>query len=154
MKLSTWASCKGITYRAAWKLFRAGKIEDAWQEQETGYIFVGGKPQRRSVIGYLKRGASAEERKRVELAVRKFARSCHDRGIVVETSHYLSVLRTVLQDARNSIIVTHVGALDVTLVRLIEAALKAADRTLVVKRWWPRKARAEAESPGDDQPSD
>lgn len=39
MKLSKWAELQGITYQAAWKQFKAGKITGAYQ-LETGTIIV------------------------------------------------------------------------------------------------------------------
>ncbi len=43
MKLSKWADLQGITYQAAWKQFKAGKISGAYQ-LETGTIIVPKQP--------------------------------------------------------------------------------------------------------------
>jgi len=85
MKLSKWAELQGITYQAAWKQFKAGKIKDAYK-LETGTIIVPNpktftpKVEKNAVYVRVSSSGQKEDLKRQEERLLSF---CAARGWVV-----------------------------------------------------------------------
>jgi predicted site-specific integrase-resolvase len=62
MKLSVWAKQQGVSYKTAWRLWRAGKLPVPAEQLETGTVVVHAEPQRTGGVALYARVSSSEQK--------------------------------------------------------------------------------------------
>lgn len=142
MKLSDWARQNGITYKTAWKWWKAGKLPVPARQMPTGTILV--EPVEREDAGVVlyARVSSAEQQADLDRQVTRLARFAAENGmrvaaVVAEVGSALDGDRKGLLGALRSpdygaIVVEHRDRLVRFGSEYIEACLSATGRRLVV----------------------
>ena len=62
MKLSVWAKLQGVSYKTAWRLWRAGKLPVPAEQLETGTVVVHAESQRSSGVALYARVSSSDQK--------------------------------------------------------------------------------------------
>ncbi len=143
MKLSEWARQNGITYKTAWKWWKAGKLPVPARQMPTGTILVDA-PQASASEGAVlyARVASADQKSDLDRQVARLSVFAAERGLRVakvvaevgsgpsgDRKGLLAVLRTA---EYGKIVVEHRDRLARFGAEYVEAALAASGRRLVV----------------------
>ena len=143
MKLSDWARQNGITYKTAWKWWKAGKLPVPARQMPTGTILVDA-PEPSAAEGAIlyARVSSADQKSDLDRQVARLSTFAAERGLRVakvvaevggglngHRKGLLSVLRT---PEYGKIVVEHRDRLARLGAEYIEAALAAQGRSLVV----------------------
>ncbi len=141
MKLSDWARRQGISYITAWRWFKAGKLPVPARQLPTGTILVEEpNPEGRTVL--YARVSSADQKDDLQHQVQRLEAFALERGwtdfeVVAEIGSGLNGKRKkllrVLRDPKVSrIVVEHRGRLARFGFEMVEAALAAAGKRVVV----------------------
>lgn len=141
MKLSDWACKQGISYLTAWRWFRAGKLPVPARQLPTGTILVEEPhPGTRPVL--YARVSSADQKDDLQRQAQRLEAFARERGwadldVVAEIGSGLNGKRKkllrVLRDPRvGRIVVEHRDRLSRFGFEMVEAALAAAGRRVVV----------------------
>lgn len=85
MKLSTWAKKIGISYSAAWKMFKLGRIPNAYQ-LDSGTIIVEEKAVRPEYTVTYARVSSSENKDNLLRQSKRLSRFCRAKGWTVDQS--------------------------------------------------------------------
>ncbi len=142
MKLSDWARQNGITYKTAWKWWKAGKLPVPARQMPTGTILVeAGEPRGTGVVLYA-RVSSADQKADLDRQVARLATFAAENGmrvakVVAEqgsgTDGQREGLLGVLRSPEYAVVVVeHRDRLARFGSEYIEAALAAMGRRLVV----------------------
>src|ERR1700747_3267050 len=141
MKLSQWAKEQGLTYKGAWRMWRAGQLPVPAEQLPTGTIIVKEIKTPAHAVGLYARVSSSDQRKDLEA---KLAR------LVVPHNHRLTIVKAVSEvgSGRNgrrpklikllanpkiqTIVVEHRERLMRFGAEYVEAALTAQERKLLV----------------------
>jgi putative resolvase len=148
MRLKEWAAQQGIHYQTAWKWFRDGKLPVPALQTPSGTILVqsvaDATPQDDGGLGLYARVSSHDQRADLDRQVRRLtqwaaAASASARVVRVEAEVAAGMtgrrpkLRRLLADpAVRTVVVTHRDRLARMNAELVEAALSAHGRRLVV----------------------
>jgi putative resolvase len=144
MRLKEWAAQQGIHYQTAWKWFRDGKLPVPALQTPSGTILVqpGAAPPDDSGLGLYARVSSHDQRADLDRQVSRLARwaaAAPTPVVRVEAEVAYGMtgrrpkLRRLLADpAVQTVVVTHRDRLARMNAELVEAALSAHGRRLVV----------------------
>jgi len=143
MKLSTWAKKNGLTYKAAWRLFKTGQLPVPATQLKTGTILVyepsDSLPVRAALYARVSSHDQKNDAERQMERLRTFAAA---KGLpvayeVIEigsglNGHRKKLLKLLADPAITVIVVEHRDRLSRFGVELILAALEASKRHVVV----------------------
>lgn len=142
MKLSTWAKQQGLTYKAVWKMWKAGKLPVPAEQLPTGTILV--HPPVTATEGGVAlyaRVSSSDQKTDLDRQVARlaeFAAASDWRVIEVIkeigsglNGHRRGLLRLLRNSAVNTVVVEHRDRLMRFGFEYVEAALAAQGRTVV-----------------------
>jgi putative resolvase len=142
VKLSEWAQREGIHYTTAWRWWRAGKLPVPARQTSTGTILVEVSPSRAGRLVVYARVSSHDQRVDLERQVARVTQWATRQGLAVdevvcEVGSGLNGkrprLRRLLAEPQvTTIVVEHRDRLARLGVELLEAALSAQGRKLVV----------------------
>ena len=142
MKLSTWARQNGITYKTAWKWWKAGKLPVPARQMPTGTILVEASERKEVGAVLYARVSSADQKADLDRQVARLAAFAAENGmrvarVVAEVGSGLNGPRKGLLAVLRSpdygvIVVEHRDRLARLGSEYIEAALAAMGRTVVV----------------------
>ena len=147
MRLKDWAEQQGIHYQTAWKWFRDGKLPVPALQTPSGTILVqpdapDAVPQPGGGLGLYARVSSHDQRADLDRQVSRltqWAASAKAPGVRVEaevasgmTGRRVKLRRLLADPAVTTVVVTHRDRLARMNAELVEAALSAHGRRLVV----------------------
>ena len=143
MKLSDWAKQQGITYKTAWRWFKAGRLPVPYTQLPTGTILV--QPPQVTPVGSVAlyaRVSSADQKPDLERQLGRLTEQAVQQGFVVSRSvseigsglngHRPKLLKLLADPDVTAIMVEHRDRLARCGAEYIEAALSASGRKLVV----------------------
>ncbi|MFW9780585.1 MAG: IS607 family transposase [Candidatus Heimdallarchaeota archaeon] len=143
MKLSTWAKEIGITYNAAWRMFKAGKIPHPTWQLPTGTIIVDTtqKPSPQQVAIYA-RVSSHDQKADLNRQISRLRNYCAYHGLTItkeiaEIGSGLNgkrrkLLRLLADNANAVLVVEHRDRLTRFGFEYLEASLHATNRKILV----------------------
>jgi putative resolvase len=142
MKLSVWAKQQGITYQAAWKWWKAGKLPVDAEQMPTGTIIVKEQKTVAGSVALYARVSGHDQKKDLEGQLGRLSSFAASKGLTVskavtETGSGLNgrrpKLMKLLADPNVSIIVVeHRDRLMRFGAEYVEAALHAQGRQIIV----------------------
>lgn len=142
MKLSAWAREQGISYRTAWRWFKAGTLPVPAEQAATGTILVAAVASEAGAAALYARVSSSDQKKDLEGQVGRLVSFATARGLAVsrtvaEVGSGLNgrrpkLLRLLSDPAAQTIVVEHRDRLMRFGCEYVEAALQAQGRRLVV----------------------
>lgn len=142
MKLSDWARQNGITYKTAWKWWKAGQLPVPARQMPTGTILVEASERRDMGAVLYARVTSGDQKADLDRQVARLATFAAEQGwqvarVVVEVGsglngHRRGLLSVLRSSEYGVIVVEHRDRLARFGAEYIEAALAATGRTLAV----------------------
>lgn len=142
IKLSKWAKAKGLTYRGAYRLFKAGQLPCPAEQLPTGTIIVFPDEPRTGRVALYGRVSSRDQKDDLERQMDRLRQFAAAQGLSVAVEHteigsglngHRKKLVSLLKDPGiTTIIVEHRDRLARFGVEYIEAALQSAGKTLLV----------------------
>lgn len=143
MKLSEWAKKNGITYRTAWKWFKAGKLPVSAEQTPTGTILVKEGYEPLGKVALYARVSSSDQKRDLDGQISRLLTYANEQGwdvgkAVAEIGSGLSAhrpkLMNLLADPKvRVILVEHQDRLMWFGFEYVESALAAQGRRVVVK---------------------
>lgn len=142
MKLSEWAKKQGISYKTAWRWFKAGKLPVAFEQTATGTILIHEpKPQNNAVAIYA-RVSSSDQKSDLDRQVARLVSFATTRGWVVEhaiaevgsglNGHRSKLMKLLTNSKVKIILVERRDRLMRFGAEYVESALSAQGRQLVI----------------------
>lgn len=142
MKLSEWARKNGLSYRTAWRLFKAGSLPCHSEQLKTGTILVHPEEARATKVVLYGRVSSHDQKEDLTRQIQRLRDYCASQGwpIADEATEIGSgligrrkvLLRLLGDPSVSHIVVEHRDRLTRFGSEMIEATLSAAHRELVV----------------------
>jgi len=83
MKLSQWAKEQGLTYKGAWRMWRAGQLPVPAEQLPTGTIIVKEVRTPAPGVGLYARVSSSDQRKDLEAQLGRLAGYAHSHGLTI-----------------------------------------------------------------------
>jgi len=81
MKLSQWAKEQGLTYKGAWRMWKAGQLPVPAEQLPTGTIIVKEVRTPAHAVGLYARVSSSEQRNDLEAQLGRLAGYAHSHGV-------------------------------------------------------------------------
>jgi putative resolvase len=81
MKLSQWAKEQGLTYKGAWRMWRAGQLPVPAEQLPTGTIIVKEIQTPAHAVGLYARVSSSDQRKDLEAQLGRLVVYAHNHGL-------------------------------------------------------------------------
>lgn len=141
LKLSVWAKTMGLTYRGAYRLFKAGQLPCRYTQLETGTVIVFPDNNEGDTVVYA-RVSSADQKEDLIRQKDRLLDYCSKQGWVVSNivteigsglNGYRKRLLSILKDKQiTRIVVEHTDRLTRFGFEYILAALNAQSRSIVV----------------------
>jgi len=141
MKLSDWAKKQGIGYQTAWRHFKSGKIEGAYQ-LETGTIIVPNGERNKDKYVVYARVSSSENKKNLDSQADRLVKFCNANGwkvdkVVKEVGSGLNdnrkKLLKIIQDRTISkVVVEHKDRFSRFGLNYINALLELDNREIII----------------------
>jgi predicted site-specific integrase-resolvase len=142
MKLSAWAKANGLTYKTAWRMWRAGRLPIPAEQLPTGTVIVHPPQPSAGAVALYARVSSGDQKADLERQLGRLATHASSARLTVIRSiaeigsglngHRPKIMRLLADPAVSSIVVEHRDRLARFGSEYIEAALAASGRTLVV----------------------
>ena len=142
MKLSDWAKKQGVSYRTAWRWFKAGSLPLQTEQMPSGTILLKEKLNESNCVAIYARVSSADQKCDLDRQVARLAMFANDQKwviskIVTEIGSALNghrpKLKKLLSDSSvNIIIVEHNDRLMRFGFEYVESALASENRKIVV----------------------
>jgi putative resolvase len=142
MKLSEWARRNGITYKTAWKWWKAGKLPVPARQMPTGTILVEAPEREEAGVVLYARVSSAEQKADLDRQVARLAAFAAENRmrvakVVAEVGsgfdgHRKGLMAVLRSPEYGAIVVEHRDRLARFGSEYIEAALAAQGRRLIV----------------------
>jgi putative resolvase len=142
MKLSEWAEQQGLTYKAAWKMFHAGKLPLRAEQLPTGTIIVHPADVKPQGVALYARVSSADQKADLDRQLARLSGyAAAQRLLVVESvrevgsglnGHRRNMLKLLANPQVSAIVVEHRERLMRFGFEYVEAALAAHGRRLIV----------------------
>lgn len=82
MKLSVWAKKKGISYKTAWRWFKAGTLPVAVEQTRTGTILVKEPPQT-GIVALYARVSRSDQKQNLDQQIIRLLSFANERGLSV-----------------------------------------------------------------------
>ena len=83
MKLSTWAKKQGISYRTAWRWFKAGKLPVLAEQTKTGTILIREEAYEPNAVAIYARVSSADQRNDLDRQVSRLVLYANKKGLLI-----------------------------------------------------------------------
>ena len=141
MKLAVWASRQGLTYGAAWRMWKAGKLPVRATQFPTGTIIVDERPEEEGVALYA-RVSSSDQKKDLEAQLGRLAAAAAVRKLkVIKTvtevgsglnGHRRGLMKLLRDPKVRTVMVEHRDRLMRFGSEYVESALAADGRRLVI----------------------
>jgi len=143
MKLSTWAKKNGLTYKAAWRLFKTGQLPLPTTQLKTGTILVHELPTALPArAGLYARVSSHDQKADAERQMERLRTFAAAQGLPVAkemieigsglNGHRQQILKLLADPTLTVIVVEHRDRLARFGVELVTAALEAQGRRVLV----------------------
>ena len=142
MKLSQWAKEQGLTYKGAWRMWRAGQLPVLAEQLPTGTIIVKEIKTPAHAVGLYARVSSSDQRKDLEAQLGRPLVYAHNHGLstvqaVPEVGSGLNgrrpkLIKLLANPKIQAIVVEHRDRLMRFGAEYVEAALTAQGRKLIV----------------------
>jgi putative resolvase len=142
MKLSQWAKQQGLTYKGAWRMWKAGQLPVPAEQLPTGTILVKAVAIPSPAVGLYARVSSSEQRKDVEAQLGRLFLYAQSKNLpVVEAVSEIGsgvngqrpkLKRLLANPTVQTIVVEHRDRLMRFGAEYVEAALAAQGRKLMV----------------------
>lgn len=144
MKLSAWAKKQGISYKTAWRMWKAGTLPVPAEQLATGTVIVHAEPAHGTEGGTVlyARVSSSDQRADLDRQVARLATFAAEQGLrVVEVvkevgsglnGHRRGLLRLLRNPAVSTLVVEHRDRLLRFGFEYVESALAAQGRTVLV----------------------
>jgi predicted site-specific integrase-resolvase len=133
MKLSDWAKENGITYKTAWRWWKAGKLPVSAYQTETGTILIGKKPKDlpNSAAIFVQKTADRVED---DHEVRRMRAWAERRGFTVSELVMIARLSRLPRLVRKHyrVLILQPGLIDELTLKILCAALKKANRQVLI----------------------
>jgi len=142
MKLSEWANSKGISYRSAWRMWKAGRMPVPVEQLPTGTLVVHSADQMPSGVALYARVSSADQKNDLDRQLARLAEyAALNRLPVIDTVREVGsalngrrrgLLRLLGNPEVDTIIVEHGDRLTRFGLEYLKAALAAQGRKVLV----------------------
>jgi putative resolvase len=143
MKLSAWAKANGLTYKTAWRMWRAGKLPILAEQLPTGTVIVHPPHTPRvEAVALYARVSSADQKTDLERQLGRLVEYASRQHLTVVRSisevgsglngHRTKIVRLLADPAISTVLVEHRDRLAHFGSEYIEAAMAACGRKLVV----------------------
>ena len=142
MKLSEWAKKNGLSYRTAWRLFKAGSLPCRSEQLKTGTILVHPEKVMATKIVLYGRVSSHDQKEDLDRQMQRLRNFCAAQGWTVTSeateigsglNGCRKILLRLLRDASIShIVVEHRDRLARFGSEMVEATLSSGHRNLVI----------------------
>ncbi len=142
MKLSQWAKEQGLTYRGAWRMWKAGQLPVPAEQLPTGTIIVKAARSPTNAVGLYARVSSSDQKKDWEAQLgRLVGYAQNHRWVVVQAvaevgsglnGHRHRLIQLLADPQVEGIVVEHRDRLMRFGAEYVEAALRATGRKLMV----------------------
>lgn len=142
MKLSEWAKQQGLTYKGAWKMFRAGKLPLRAEQLPTGTIIVHPTETKQQGVALYARVSSADQKADLDRQLARLSEyAAGQRLLVIESvreigsglnGHRRNMLKLLSNPEVSAIVVEHRERLIRFGFEYVEAALAAQGRRIIV----------------------
>jgi len=142
IKLSQWAKSQGLTYKGAYRLFRAGQLPCKCLQLPTGTVIVYPAEQTASRVVLYGRVSSHDQAGDLERQMGRLKDFCAAKGLIVADAfaeigsglngRRKKLLAVLADPTVTAIVVEHRDRLARFGVEYIEAAMAAADKQLIV----------------------
>ncbi len=149
MKLSAWAKANGITYKAAWRMWKNGMLPCPAEQLQTGTILVHPPQARADAVALYARVSSADHKDDLERQLGRLSQYASQQRLPViravaeigsgVNGQRAKIMRLLSDPAINTVVVEHRDRLARFGAEYIEAALAACGRKLVVVDQTERK---------------
>jgi putative resolvase len=142
MKLSEWAKKNGITYRTAWKWFKAGKLPVPAEQTPTGTILVKEGSEKLGKVALYARVSSADQKSDLDGQVSRLLTYANKRGWEVGKAiteigsglngHRPKLMKLLADPKIQVVVIEHRDRLMRFGFEYVEAALSAQGRQIIV----------------------
>ncbi len=142
MKLSQWAKEQGLTYRGAWRKWKAGQLPVPAEQLPTGTILVKAAKSPTNAVGLYARVSSSDQKKDWEAQLGRLVGYAQNHRLVVVQAvaevgsglngHRHRLIQLLADPQVEAIVVEHRDRLMRFGAEYVEAALRATGRKLMV----------------------
>ena len=142
MKLSDWAKKQGITYKTAWRLFKSGKIEGAYQLGSGTIIVPNGSKRKKEKYVVYARVSSSENKKNLDSQAERLVKFCTANGWKVESvikeigsglnDNRKKLMKLIKDRTVTKIVVEHKDRFSRFSLNYINALLELDEREIVI----------------------
>jgi len=143
MKLSEYAKSKGLSYKTAWRMYKAGKIPHPTEQLPTGTIIVYAdqdSKQRKTIL--YARVSSHDQKEDLKRQVERLKDYCAHQGLIISkeiteigsglNGKRKKLLKILTDDSITTIVVEHRDRLTCFGFEYLEASLRASHRQIIV----------------------
>lgn len=142
MKLSEWAQKQGISYRTAWRWFKAGILPVESKQLANGTIIVSDPVQDNQVVAIYARVSSSDQKKDLERQVARLVIFANEKGLNISKTvmeigsglnpHRPKLIGILLDPSISIVLIEHRDRLMRFGSEYVESALKANSRKLLI----------------------
>ncbi len=142
MKLSVWAKQQGITYQAAWKWWKAGKLPVEAEQMPTGTIIIKEQKAIPGGVALYARVSSHGQRKNLDAQLGRLAAYAASKGLSVSKAvaeigsglngHGPKLMKLLMDPNISSLVVEHRDRLMRFGSEYVESSLQAQGRKIII----------------------
>lgn len=142
MKLSVWAKQQGITYKTAWRMWKAGRLPVPATQLATGTVILDVPEQASVGVALYARVSSADRKADLDRQLARLSEyAAKQRLVVIDAvkevgsglnGHRRNIVRLLRNPQVNAVVVEHRDRLMRFGIEYVEAALAAQGRRLIV----------------------
>jgi putative resolvase len=142
MKLSVWAKKQGISYRTAWRWFKAGMLPIAVRQLPTGTIIISESEQKSTGVAIYARVSSSDQKSDLDRQVARLVTFANEKGLSVSKTmteigsglngHRPKLMKLLEDPSIGIVLVEHRDRLMRFGVEYVESALASQGRKLLV----------------------
>ena len=142
MKLSVWAKKQGISYRTAWRWFKAGTLPVCVKQLASGTIIISEPEPKPSGVAIYARVSSSDQKSDLDRQVARLVAFAHEKGLSVSKTmteigsglngHRPKLMKLLEDPSIGVVLVEHRDRLMRFGVEYVESALLSQGRKLLV----------------------
>lgn len=142
MKLSEWAQIQGVSYRTAWRWFKAGVLPVSARQLTNGTILIEAETPKRGEVAIYARVSPSDQKDDLDRQVARLVTFANEKGLSVSktvaeigsglNARRSKLLRLLQDDKVETILVEHKDRLVRFGSEYIESALSSAHRKILV----------------------
>lgn len=142
MKLSTWAKKQGISYRTAWRWFKAGVLPIPAKQLPNGTIILSEADEQPSTVAVYARVSSSDQRRDLDRQVARLVSFANEKGLSVSKTvteigsgmngHRSKLMKLLAEPSVAVILVEHRDRLMRFGAEYVESVLSSQNRKLLV----------------------